>query len=47
LKSSDIEVACASIPSLDKEGGVYQGGRFVVLSDAEVDEHLTKISEKD
>jgi 20S proteasome subunit alpha 1 len=47
LKSSDIEVACAFIPSVDKEGGVYRGGKFTVLSEAQVDDHLNKISEKD
>jgi 20S proteasome subunit alpha 1 len=47
LKSSDVEVAIAYIPSMEKDGGVYQGGRFKVLTNDEVDHHLNMIAEKD
>ena len=47
LKSSDIEVAVATMPSTEKTGGVFEGGRFKMLSTEEIDNHLNMIAEQD
>ncbi len=46
LKSSDIEVGIAHIPSMERDG-VYQGGRFTALNQSQIENHLIAISEKD
>lgn len=46
LKASDIEVGVAYIPSMERDG-VYKCGRFTVLSEEQIEEHLIAISEKD
>lgn len=46
LKASDIEVGIAYIPSMEGDG-VFEGGRFTVLTEEQIEEHLIAISEKD
>lgn len=46
LKASDIEVGVARIPSMEQDG-IYEGGRFTVLTEGQIEEHLIAISEKD
>lgn len=49
LKASDIEVGVAHVPLTGEEtaDALFEGGRFTVLTEEQIDAHLVAISEKD